>query len=66
MPPAPVIWDKPGGTQEQFQRDQMNCRQYGMQSAMANGLGGNLFVESWIQREANNCLQGLGYTARPR
>ena len=55
-------WVKHGSTQEEFRRDNLACRQYGMQSAMANGLAGNLFVESWIQREAANCLMGLGYT----
>jgi hypothetical protein len=62
--PKPVIWDKPGATEEQFRRDHMNCRQYGMQSAVANGLAGNLFVESWVQQEAGKCLAGLGYIQR--
>lgn len=59
----PTVWSKPGATDEQFRRDQMQCRQYGMQSAQANGLAGNMFVEMWISKEAANCLQGLGYTA---
>ena len=58
----PKIWNKPGGTAEQFGRDQMQCRQYGMQSAMANGLAGNMFVEIWISQETERCLQGLGYS----
>jgi hypothetical protein len=61
MPPAPKTWYKEGATEEQFRRDMMYCRQYGMQSAQSNGLAGNMFVESWVQREANNCLTGLGY-----
>lgn len=64
MVPTPIVWEKPGATQEQFMRDQMTCRQYGMQSATTNGLAGNLFVESWIQRETGNCLRGLGYYER--
>ena len=55
------VWVKDGTTQEQFQRDQMSCRQYGMQSAMANGLAGNMFVEVWIQDETSTCLRNLGY-----
>ena len=62
--PKPVIWDKEGATVEQFRRDQMTCRQYGMQSAQANGLAGNLFVEMWISDEAGKCMNNLGYTRR--
>ena len=58
----PKVWTKPGGTVDQFQRDKMNCRNYGMQSAMANGLAGNMFVEIWVSRETEACLQNLGYT----
>ena len=57
----PKVWYKDGGTEEQFRRDQMSCRQYGMQSAQTNGLAGNMFVEIWISDEANKCLQNLGY-----
>lgn len=60
----PVIWDKEGATVEQFRRDQMTCRQYGMQSAQANGLAGNMFVEMWISDEAGKCMNNLGYTRR--
>lgn len=62
--PKPIIWDKDGATEDQFRRDQMSCRQYGMQSATANGLGGNLFVEVWIRDETFKCLQNLGYVQR--
>ena len=61
VPPPPKTWYKEGTTQEQFRRDMIYCRQYGMQSAQSNGLSGNMFVEAWIQREANSCLTGLGY-----
>lgn len=57
----PKVWTKPGATADQFQRDKMNCRNYGMQSAMANGLAGNMFVEIWVSRETEACLQNLGY-----
>lgn len=57
----PKIWQKDGGTQEQFARDKLYCRQYGMQSATANGMANNMFVETWISREAGNCMQTLGY-----
>lgn len=58
---APTVWYKDGATEEQFRRDQMSCRQYGMQSAQANGLAGNIFVEIWISDEATKCLKNLGY-----
>jgi len=57
----PRVWNKDGATEEQFRRDQMSCRQYGMQSAQANGLAGNMFVEIWIRDETTKCLQNLGY-----
>jgi hypothetical protein len=57
----PKVWYKEGATEEQFRRDQMSCRQYGMQSAQSNGLAGNMFVEVWISDEAAKCLQNLGY-----
>lgn len=60
--PQPKVWYKDGASVEQFRRDQIACRQYGMQSAQANGLSGNLFVELWISREAEGCMRGLGYT----
>lgn len=60
----PKVWYKDGGTEEQYRRDQMSCRQYGMQSAQANGLAGNMFVEIWISDEATKCLQNLGYQQR--
>lgn len=59
--PAPKAWYKDGVSEDIFRRDQMGCRQYGMQSAQANGLAGNMFVETWIQREAETCLRNLGY-----
>lgn len=59
--PQPKMWTKAGGSEEQFRRDQLTCRQYGMQSATANGLAGNLFVEKWIQDETAKCLRNLGY-----
>lgn len=55
-------WAKHGATQSEFQRDNLTCRQYGMQSAVANGMTNNMFVEIWIQRESANCLRLLGYT----
>lgn len=66
--PQPIVWHKPGGTEEQFRRDVMSCRQYGMQSAQANGLSGNMFVEMWISREAEGCMRSLGYStgAKPQ
>lgn len=58
----PKVWSKPGASQEDFRRDSLTCRQYGMQSAMANGLGGNMFVEMWIRDKANECLAELGWS----
>lgn len=60
----PVTWYKPGGTDEQFRRDQMSCAQYGMQSAQAHGLAGNLFVDKWIADEATQCMHQLGYSTQ--
>jgi hypothetical protein len=57
----PKVWYKSGATEDTARRDKMNCRQYGMQSAMANGLAGNLFVEVWIQDETAKCMRELGY-----
>ena len=57
----PKVWVKAGATDEQFRRDQLTCRQYGMQSAQANGLAGNLFVELWISDRTTECLQSLAY-----
>lgn len=59
---APKNWYKTGMTDDQMRRDMMTCRQYGMQSAQTNGVAGNLFVEGWIQQEANECMVGLGYS----
>ena len=58
------LWYKDSVNPEQFARDKMSCRQYGMQSAMANGLSNNMFVELWISREAETCMVDLGYTLR--
>lgn len=60
--PAPKSWYKSGMSNDQMRRDMMSCRQYGMQSAQANGLAGNMFVEGWIQQQANECMTGLGYS----
>lgn len=62
VPPEQKTWYKPGSTNDMTRRDMMLCRQYGMQSAAANGLSGNIFVESWIRRETDNCLVQLGYS----
>lgn len=61
IPQASTNWNKAGTSDDQMRRDMMNCRQYGMQSAQANGVAGNLFVEAWIQQEANDCMRNLGY-----
>lgn len=63
-PRGPVVLTKVGMTQDQFQRDYLTCRQYGMQSATAYGLAGNWFVESWIEQQAVKCMKGLGYYAQ--
>ena len=55
------VWYKDGATQDESRRDQMSCRQYGMQSAQAHGLAGNMFVEWWILDETKKCLTDLGY-----
>lgn len=47
--------------QETINRDNIMCRQYGMQSATANGMAGSMFIEPWIRRESENCMRGLGY-----
>lgn len=60
--PAPKNWYKSGGTQEQYGRDQITCRQYGMQSAQASGLSHNMFAEAVIIDEMNKCLRTLGYS----
>jgi len=62
----PKVWNKPGATADQFGRDQLQCRQYGMQSAMANGLAGNLFVEIWVIQETERCLTNLGYAVQAK
>ncbi len=59
---AQKTWVKAGATEDAFRRDHMTCRQYGMQSAMANGMAGNTFVEIWIQDETAKCLNNLGYS----
>lgn len=56
-----MIWVKDGATEEQFRRDKITCQQYGMQSAQANGLSGNMFVAVWINDEAKKCMENLGY-----
>jgi hypothetical protein len=58
------FWYREDATIDQTNRDRMACRQYGMQSAMANGLAGNMFVEMWIQGETRTCMQNLGYSLR--
>ena len=60
----PKTWYKDGATDDLFRRDQMSCRQYGMQSASTNGLAGNMFVELWVRDETTKCLQNLGYQQR--
>lgn len=57
-------WSRPGKSREEAQRDVLQCRQYGMQSAQAQGLAGNMFVELWINDEAAKCLRSLGYEQR--
>lgn len=59
QPQKPLYKD--GATQEDFRRDSLTCRQYGMQSAMTNGLAGNMFVEIWIKDETKKCLNNLGW-----
>ena len=54
-------WYKEGITEEQFSRDQISCRQYGMASGMANGLAGNMFVATWVRDETEKCLRNFGY-----
>ncbi len=62
--PAPKSWYKSGMSNDQMRRDMMTCRQYGMQSAQSHGVAGNMFVEGWIQQEANECMTNLGYSPR--
>jgi hypothetical protein len=52
---------KAGATQEDFRRDMLTCRQYGMQSAQTNGLSGNMFVDIHIEARANECMSDLGW-----
>ena len=57
----PWHWQKDGATEDQFAHDQLQCRQYAMQSAQANGLTGNMFIELWVRPETEKCLGSLGY-----
>jgi hypothetical protein len=61
---APVIFDKPGITQETFARDNMSCRGMAVQEAMIAGLQGNAFAEITIRSKTYECLKGLGYIVR--
>ena len=58
--PQKVLY-KEGVSEDQVMRDNVSCRQYGMQSAQANGLTENMFVEIWIRKQATQCLRDLGY-----
>ena len=58
------MWYKDGATQESFGRDKVYCRQYGMQSATANGMTNNMFVEIWILNAQTECMRDLGWVQR--
>lgn len=56
---APIVWQKQGATQEQFQRDFADCKLYGAQYASAMyGPDGALFFG---KEYAMECLRARGY-----
>lgn len=56
---APITWQKPGATQEQFNRDLSDCKLYGAQYASAMyGPDGALFFGAEYRDE---CLRARGY-----
>lgn len=56
---APITWQKPGATQDQFQRDFSDCKLYGAQYASAMyGPDGALFFGAEYR---NECLRARGY-----
>ncbi|WP_157235690.1 hypothetical protein [Chitiniphilus shinanonensis] len=60
-PSSQKQWVMEGVSADNMRRDLLTCKQYGMQSAEANGLSGNMFVSVWIKDETAKCMKELGY-----
>ena len=57
----PMIWDKEGGTQREFNADNYDCQKDVRQSGYyGNGLIGTLNMKAFFQQ----CMVARGYTLR--
>jgi len=58
---APMIWDKSGGTQAEYNRDSYECEKDARQSGYyGSGLSGALELKEFFKR----CMVSRGYTLR--
>lgn len=58
---APMMWDRPGATQADFNRDSYACERDSRQSGYyGNGLTGAVNMQGFFGR----CMQAQGYTLR--
>lgn len=60
---GPTIWDKPGATQADFNKDSYECERDMRQSGY---YGGGLVGAANAQNFYNRCMVAHGYTARPK
>lgn len=58
---TPMIWDKPGGTQQQYNKDSYDCEKDARQSGyFGRGFAGELEMRDFFKR----CMTSKGYTLR--
>jgi hypothetical protein len=58
---APMIWDKAGGTQDEYNKDSYDCEKDARQSGyFGGGIGGAINMRQFFQK----CMVAHGYTLR--
>jgi hypothetical protein len=61
-----TIWDKPGGTQADFNRDTYECQKDAYASGGAAYVGYGVTQRTANVNMYNSCMVAQGYTARPK
>jgi hypothetical protein len=58
-----IVWDKPGVTQAERERDENTC----LRAAIGTDSRGQLLVAYCLDRDIyTRCMEGRGYTAQPK
>jgi hypothetical protein len=61
----PMMWDKPGATQSEFNKDKYECAKDGFSTGGSAYMGFGVTERTFNVGMAKMCMQSRGYALRP-